>query len=38
VTRPTTAGADSQSDWAAVDVSSERLVASGIPGVGATSR
>ncbi|HEY7815779.1 MAG TPA: ferrochelatase [Nakamurella sp.] len=37
-TRPTTAAADSRSDWAAVGVSPERLAASGIPGVGPTHR
>ena len=37
-TRPTTAAADSGSDWSAGDVSPERLRASGIPGVSATSR
>jgi len=36
VTRPTTGAVDSFADWAAVDVGPERLVASGIPGVGAT--
>ncbi|HEY5881371.1 MAG TPA: ferrochelatase, partial [Nakamurella sp.] len=36
-TRPTTAAVDSFADWATVDVNPERLVASGITGVGTTS-
>ncbi len=38
VTRPTTAAADSAADWAGLDISPDRLVASGIPGVSATTR
>jgi ferrochelatase len=38
VTRPTTAAVDSAADWPGSEVDPERLAASGIPGVGATSR
>lgn len=37
VTRPTTAAVDSAADWQGLDVDGERLAASGIPGVCATS-
>ena len=37
VTRPTTAAVDSATDWQGLGVASERLAASGIPGVGTTS-
>ncbi len=36
--RPTTAAVDAGADWAGLDVDPGRLVASGIPGVDATSR
>jgi ferrochelatase len=38
VTRPTTAAVDSAADWQGLGVDDQRLLASGIPGVGATSR
>ena len=38
LTRPTTAAVDSAADWIGLGVDDERLIASGIPGVGATDR